>query len=93
MALKLQTNFKGLTAEYWKILRVDHDYKTNQVVVRLALYKDQATRETNIDNFLDMRAFIFDDGDLTREELYPKIKESKIVDGAETNEFVKAIDV
>ena len=93
MALKLQTNFKGITAGYWKILKADHDFASGKVVVRLALYKDQVTREADINNFLDIRAFIYDDGDLTRLDLYGKIKESKIVDGVETNEFANSENV
>jgi len=93
MALKLQTDFKGLTAEYWKILKADHDFASGKVVVRLALYKDKIARDADINNFIDIRAFVFNDGDTTREILYTKIKESKIIDGIETNPFASAIDV
>jgi len=92
MALKLTTEYKGLTAEYWKILKADHDFSSGKVVVRLALYKDQTTRNADINNFIDIKAFVFDNGDTIREDLYAKIKESKIVDEVETNPFVNAED-
>jgi len=74
MALTLQTIYKGLTAEYWKIISVSENMMANQTLVRLALYKDKATRDANIADFIDLRALTFDGLDLTREAIYPLIK-------------------
>jgi len=92
MALKLQTTFKGLTAEYWKIIKTYHNFVNGKVVVRLALYKDSATRLANVNDFIDLKTFEFDDGDTTRENIYGLIKASKIVDDVETNPFASAED-
>jgi len=92
MALKLQTNFKGITAEYWKILKADTGFIEGKTLVRLGLYKDKTAREANTANFIDVKAFIYDIVEATRAELYAKIKEPVIVNEVNTNPFTNAED-
>jgi len=77
MALKLQVDFKGTNAEYWKIIKVDTDLVRKNDTVRIGLYKDQAAREESIHNFLEVRVFYFDcsEHEHTMEDLYNHIKE------------------
>lgn len=92
MALKLSTEFKGVLAEYWRINEVREIVKENKTIVFLSLYVDEASRRANVFNELLCEAFTFTELDLTREQVYLKIKESNIVDGVETNKFANAVD-
>ena len=78
MALKKLTNFKGITAEYWKINNVIFDAHNNKTRAILALYVSKEAREQSVDNFLERRVFEFD-GELSRQEIYPLIKQSNLV--------------
>ena len=77
MALKLATTEKGLDADYWKIIYQNTDYRTNSTQCVLALYLDKEHREAGIDNWLKLEPFQLDGIDLTREQLYNTITESK----------------
>ena len=80
MALKLATTEKGIAAEYWKIIQSNVDYRKNSTQCVLALYVDQAHREAGVNNWLRLEPFQFDGIDLTREEMYNMIIESKLED-------------
>jgi len=75
MALQLEETEKGIVCNYWKIYRADSNIAENKTVVRLALYKDKASRDSSVMNFLKLEAFTFSGVDYTRAQLYAKIKE------------------
>jgi hypothetical protein len=75
MALQLEETEKGIVCNYWKIYRNDQNIVENKTCVRLALYKDRASRDLSIMNFLKLESFVFDGLDYTREQLYEKIIE------------------
>lgn len=89
MALKLEINYKGVSANYWKIIHKSEDYSKaylnteklsnsgsiNKTILRLGVYKDNIERLNNINNYLYLETVIIDAIDITREETYIKIKE------------------
>jgi len=85
MALQLTENYKGVSANYWKITDVEHRVKENRVIVLLSLYLDQQTRQADVENYLKSDELSFDGLDYTRADLYAKIKQ--------TNKFSSATDV
>jgi hypothetical protein len=108
MALKKEKTVKGIKTDYWKIYRNDQNIVENKTCVRLALYPSKEVRDLDVMNFLELQAFIFDGVDFTREQLYGKIKESRleerivqeateeqeaITELVETNWFIDAEDV
>ena len=98
MAIKKEKTVKGIKADYWKIYRNDQNIVENKTCVRLGLYPSKEVRDLDAMNFIELQAFTFDGVDYTREDLYAKIKESKIEvneDGEETemNWFTDADDV
>ena len=54
MALQLETNFKGISANYWRIVRFDYSDIENKGLIRLGLYKDKATRDADVKNVLNI---------------------------------------
>jgi len=78
MALKKEKTVKGIKTDYWKIYRNDQNIVENKTCVRLALYPSKEVRDLDVMNFLELQAFIFDGVDFTREQLYGKIKESRL---------------
>jgi len=81
MALKLQKNFKGINADYWKILRTDVSLIENKTLVRIGLYVSEDVRKKEINNFLELQAvFVEGTGDL--EFLYKNLKETELFKGA-----------
>jgi hypothetical protein len=78
MALKKVKQVKGIEGNYWKIYRNDQNTAENKTCVRLALYPSKDVRNLDVMNFLELQAFTFDGVDYTREDLYTKIKESKL---------------
>jgi hypothetical protein len=92
MAIKLQRECKGISAEYWKILKMEYSAVNGKTVVNLALYVSQETRNSGINNWLDSTSFIFE-GSLSLAEAYVAIKASQLdVNGIESNPFINAID-
>jgi hypothetical protein len=89
MALKKLKEVKGIECDYWRIFRNDQNTTTNTTCVRLALYPSQEIREKDVMNYLETQSFIFDGIDYTRDELYAKIKESKMELVSEAVEAVK----
>lgn len=84
MALIMATSFKGITAEYWKITRMEQDYtipatkdEEGNVVsqnyhckVQVALYATKAARDEGLANYLQIENFVFNTPDMTRESAY-----------------------
>ena len=99
MALELVHPYKGIGASYWKISHADHNYKSDVTQVTLSLYKDQESRNASPHNELYSKVFVFTGADLTRAELYTKIKEPIYTyvgdppEQVQTNIFVDAADV
>jgi hypothetical protein len=102
MALQLTENYKGIDVTYWKILTSDQNCLSKKTRVTLGAYSDGTVREEDVRNFLKKEIQIVDGIDLTRDDMYLKLKESKIrteVDPetgdeteVETNKFVNATD-
>ena len=74
MALQLSTNYKGVTADYWKVIYIKQDVEAAKTAVRVALYKDAAARAAGIENALGSSDFTFDDQDMTRAMAYTALK-------------------
>lgn len=77
MALELQENFKGISASYWKIVDFSYNSRNNTTSVNLGLYVCKGARKEDCENFLKMEHFYFE-GELKREDVYLKLKESKL---------------
>jgi len=93
MALKLKIDYCGIVADYWKIINMRSDYRTNTLILDLALYANQEAREKNIKNVLLVRQFVFSSPDMDREEQYKQIKEPILDDKKKNiNEFANAED-
>lgn len=77
MALKKSTSFRGYQAEYWMVSKEVYDKEQDKTACHLRCFKDKATREADIRNYIPelTREFSFD-GKLTTPEMYAKIKES-----------------
>jgi hypothetical protein len=79
MALKLLESIKGIECEYWHIFRADANKHQNHTLVRLALYQNKYSRDLNLGNYMKIEAIKLDGIDYTFEQIYFKIKESKLV--------------
>ena len=77
MGLILQTQSKGITAEYWNIMVYRYNKFGNTTQIEMALYANKEARNEGLGNFLESRAFSFE-GMLTVPEMYAKICESKM---------------
>lgn len=77
MALKLSKQFKGITADYWKIMSTVYDAIPNQTRVILGLYISKEARELDANNFVERIVFAYT-GELGRDELYSKIKSEEM---------------
>ena len=83
MALKKTVSFKGYDAEYHRITEARESYNGNKVDVEVALYKDAATRKTDVENILTRQQYRLNAVDQTRESLYTALKELDDFSGAE----------
>ena len=98
MALKLAKEFKGYTAEYWCITKRVWNKLSNRTDVELSAYKDQATREADVQNFVrDLNQRFHFDGDKSLAECYTLIKTAEVgtmIDGGfgTTVPFEDAVD-
>jgi len=75
MALKKQINIKGLELEYWVIFNIVYNKILNKTTVSIKAFKDQATRQQSLKNFMNdsTKSFTYS-GIFTIQELYAKIK-------------------
>jgi len=104
MALQLTENFKGIDANYFKIIETKEDVINNLTIVILGLYKDKDSRDLDIKNYLKKETINITGLDYIREMLYVKIKESRlqvinkfngtefVEELVECNKFANAID-
>jgi len=61
MPLQFNKTFKGAICNHWEILNIKLDFKKNRSIVFIALYKDQATRDANIEDYVDVIRYIWRD--------------------------------
>lgn len=82
MSLKKSTLYKGVTAEYWKIIHIDTHYLGDVTTVQVALYKDEATRRNNPEDYLSIHIVLMQGSDLTRQQIYTALKQETVFQGA-----------
>lgn len=75
MALQLEKKYKGISANYWKIIISKYNAISKRTTATLALYFSKEARDADIANRLEEKEFQFD-GELNIDQLYLKIKES-----------------
>jgi hypothetical protein len=75
MALQLEQNYKGIQANYWKIIYLKYNAISGITTATLALFFSQETRQEDIANRLEEKEFQFK-GNFNIEQSYLKIKES-----------------
>jgi len=97
MALKFREEYKGILAEYWKLIELKQDFATLKSIAILALYKDEQIRRRHVSNYLKIEKVELGCIDLSRADAYTEIKKpvyEKTPDGRQiqTNKFVKAED-
>lgn len=83
MALILSTKFKGVTAEYYKIVLLNQDITQQKAAVRVGLYLDKGSRDADISNALSYCDFQLDGVDLMRKDVYVLLKALPQFDGAQ----------
>ena len=58
MALAIAFNYKGVSANYWKITKLAGDAIAGTTYVEVSLYYNQAARQADVTSLLDRRAYI-----------------------------------
>jgi len=91
MALLLSKTVNGRVGEYWKILGATTDISESKTLVRIYLFDTKAFRDNIEDKDLIKSALkhksIWVDGiDLTREDMYTKLTESKMSEPTDETE-------
>jgi len=76
MALQKSEDFKGIKANYWKVVNSEENYITNSTVVRVGLFVSDATREDNITSYLKTSVVSLGSTDLNRKDIYTELKAS-----------------
>ena len=88
MALQKNIDYKGINLEYIKILsfKVEVDYLNNDysTIIEVGVYKDEAARTSDINNFMYITTIRFDGVFTDRVSIYTKLK---------TEQYYGAIDV
>ena len=74
MALIKETEVKGITCDYWKIIKIKTNVLTDNTQVTLAVYPSSTVRDADYNNYQDMRHEFVDGVDKTRSELYVLVK-------------------
>ena len=82
MALKLMKVFKGIPANYWRIISISEDIVAKKTSVELGLYCNDKTRKASEKNILDSKLVQISGVDLTRPQIYAAIKALPIFSGA-----------
>ena len=92
MALRLEKTLKGgISGNYWKIIQTKSDFVSGITTAILGLYKDETQRAVDVGNFFHTEAVKLIGSDLTRDQVYQKMKVSQIDgEGHETNEWANA---
>lgn len=59
MAIQKETQWKGLTASYWKIIDVKVDYQRGHTTTTVGLYANKEAREQDVQNYLTKYQYVF----------------------------------
>ena len=87
MALIKETEVKGITCDYWKIINIKTNVLDNNTQVTLAVYPSSTVRDADDNNYQDMRQAFVDGVDKIRSELYVLVKaQEDLRDTGEVNE-------
>lgn len=95
MALQVDYDYKGYTANYWAITQTRWDKGSNRTSCTLTLFKDKAERDESLSNALPVQRRFSFEGDLSIEQLYVNIKEQEVqsdFEGDRVNIFADAVD-
>jgi len=79
MALIKNKEIAGITANYHRIIEFSVTIDTNKTNVILATYVSKTIRDTNVRNILRTDRLTLDGIYETRDSIYTKIKESKMI--------------
>ena len=81
MAIKLETQFKGISAEYWKIHAFQYEDVNESITVDMRLYKDKASRDADIkENALTREVFkLTNVGEITVPEGAPEMSPKNMI--------------
>ena len=60
MALQLETKYKGVTANYWRINDFNHNDITDKAIVSLWLYLNEASKDESLENTLTRQVVTID---------------------------------
>lgn len=83
MALKKLVLYKGVEAEYHKILRMFVDTQSNNTIITIGIYKDKDTRNSDWNNFLgEPSSLVLEGADYSRSGAYTKLKTLPEYEGA-----------
>jgi len=74
MALKLLQVFKGIPANYWKIVNISENIILNKTTIDLGLYINNGARKASELNILEHKLVEIHGIDLTRAQIYKAIK-------------------
>ena len=81
MGLTKAKAIKGYSYEYWKITELRQNYRTGQTRIRLDLYKDKATREADVLDFVEGQSHFVTTSTLEhRDEAYTEVVKSNLSD-------------
>lgn len=94
MAIKKVKEYKGQSAEYWKIIRRTVSELDNSTVFVLALYFNRASSKANVHNLLESQEVRIAGELLTKAECYVAAKEPRLDEhGNNINWFSDGEDV
>lgn len=74
MALEAVVNWKGMRANYWKVISSISNYIKGDTTVTMGLYLNAASRAESTDNVLKTESVTLKGIDFQREKLYPALK-------------------
>ena len=77
MALIKEKDYKGITCDYWIVLKYDWEKITDKTHVVLWLYQSKKARNANLDNYVRVDWVTLDGGDYTVKQIYAKLRESQ----------------
>lgn len=78
MALIKEKDYKWITCNYWTIIGYDWEKTTNKTHVTMWLYNSKEAREQWVDNYVRVDWIVLDWWNYNIEQLYAKVKESRI---------------
>ena len=74
MALKLTQTYKGITADYWRILAYIANVNKDETLVTVGLYASSDARAAGAGFVLEKQAVVVEGVDLTRSDMYASLK-------------------